>query len=154
MGLRVPNPFQRELCFHDTVELFFKPPKAPKVPGRRLCLGGRRRRRSSLIIAKNDLKRHARTLSGDATGLPPQARKAQRAPPTHGASQIDAHDTPTQPSSAFMLGRTLSGSPRRLAFSLALPRRHCRWYPGAHTVHCPARVWLCTSIGSDPWGQW
>ena len=43
----------------------------------------RRRRRSSLIIAKNDLKRHARTLSGDTTGLPPQAGKAQRAPPTH-----------------------------------------------------------------------
>ena len=62
----------------------------------------RRRRSCSLIVAKNDLKRHARTLSGDATGLPPQARKAQRAPPTHGASPIDAHDTPTQPSSAFM----------------------------------------------------
>ena len=51
----------------------------------------RSRRRSSLIITKNDLKRHARTLSGDATGLPPQARKAQGAPPTHGASPIDAH---------------------------------------------------------------
>ena len=29
-------------------------------------VGRRRWRRSSLIIAKNDLKRHARTLSGDA----------------------------------------------------------------------------------------
>ena len=66
--------------------------KETPYPTRGRVIGRRRRRRSSLIIAKNDLKRHARTLSGDATGLPPQARKAQRAPPTHGASQIDAEE--------------------------------------------------------------
>ena len=37
--------------------------------------GGGGRRRSPLIIAKNDLEKHAHTLSGDTTGLPPQAER-------------------------------------------------------------------------------
>ena len=42
---------------------------------------GRGRRRSSLIIAKNDLERHAHTLSGDAgADLRSQAGGATRTP--------------------------------------------------------------------------
>ena len=92
---------------------------------------------AEFFITKNDSKRHATY----PVGWTPQVchhmqGKPRWLPLTHGASPIDAHDTPTQPSSAFMLGPTLSGStgnPRRLAF-VSLPRRNSRWYPGTHSV--------------------
>ncbi len=80
----------------------------------------RRRRRSSLIIAKNDLERHAHTVSDDA-GADLRSPAGGLPFPYQGTAQppYGVHDTSTQPSSACQ-GKTLTVVRRSLSGSRAL----------------------------------